>query len=144
MWLIQIHTQYNTDRYLHWYKTDHFNRDAVWCDTVDIYTSTQERKWQWPGMMFTVSHTGVTYRYIYTYRYGSKIYTDIRHYFNLRTGGWYRYTQYNTDRYLHCYKTDHFNRDAVWCGTVDIYVHSVMHRCHIQTRLHTPDTELEG
>ena len=23
-------------------------------------------------------------------------------------------------------------------------VHSVMHRCHIQTRLHTPDTELDG
>ena len=31
-----------------------------------------------PGMMFTVSHTGVTYRYIYTYRYGYKqIHTQI-------------------------------------------------------------------
>ena len=44
---------------------------------MDIYTSTQERKWQWPGMMFTVSHTGVTYRYIYTYRYDTNRYIQI-------------------------------------------------------------------
>ena len=67
------------------------------------------------------------------------------------------HTQYNTDRYLHCYKTDHLIEmlcDVIlWTSTPVLKeemavarddVHSVMHRCHIQTRLHTPDTELDG
>ena len=50
-----------------------------------------------PGMMFTVSHTGVTYRYIYTYRYDTNRYRYKTDYFNLRSLDYrYRYRTIHT------------------------------------------------